>query len=115
MADVGIIALIVILIIVVMLTLPYLLLRRAVGKVIKIFRKVNALNADRARTIDELGLRPRTLLQGMFRARDYKPHALDILVKAEIVQITKDGKLFLSEEKLAISKLGKQRNLPRPS
>jgi hypothetical protein len=92
-----------------MVSLPYLLIRRAVGRVIKIFRRQNAISVESARTIDELGLRPRTWLQGMFRGRDYKPQALDILLKADIVQMTEDSKLFLSEEKLAASKLSKGR------
>jgi hypothetical protein len=35
------------------------------------------------------------------RMRDYKQNALGILVKADIVQTTEEGKLFISAEKLA--------------
>ena len=85
--------------------IPRLLMMRAFSSVIKIFRENNAINEKNAKTIDELGLRPPTFTQRMFRTRDYKPQALDLLRRADIVQMTEDGKLYLSEEKLASSKL----------
>jgi len=108
MNDVLIIILIVILVIVAMLGIPYLMMKRAMGHVIKIFKNNSAIDARSAKTIDELGLRPRTRLQGMLRARDYKPQALNLLIKAEIVRMNEDGKLYLSDDKLAASKLYKR-------
>ena len=98
-------AVIIILILAALIFIPRLLMKRAFSNVIKIFRQHNAINDKNAKTIDELGLRPPTFTQRMFRARDYKPQALDFLIKAEIVQMTEDGKLYLSEDKLASSKL----------
>ena len=108
MNDVLVIILIAVVVIVAMLGIPYLMMKRAVNHVIKIFRNNSAIDARSAKTIDELGLRPRTRLQGMFRGRDYKPQALSFLMKAEIVQMNEDGKLYLSEDKVAASKLYKR-------
>jgi len=68
--------------------------------VIQIFKELNAMDVKNAKTIDELGLRPRGRLEGMLRTRDYKPHALSSLLTAEIVKTTEDGRLYLSEERL---------------
>jgi len=108
MNDVLIIILIVVFVIVALLGIPYLMMKRAVGRVIKIFRNNSAIDARSAKTIDELGLSPRTRLQGMFRGRDYKPQALNFLIKAEVIQLTEDGRVYLSEDKLAASKLYKR-------
>ena len=86
---------------VVLVVVPRWLVRRAAKQVIKIFRRQNATDSKSARTVDELGLRPPSFLQRMGRLRDYKPHALDALMRAGIVQVTENGKLYLSEEKLS--------------
>jgi len=80
------------------------MMTRAFTTVIKIFQRDNAINNKSARTIDELGLRPPSFTQRIFRSRDYKPQALNMLIRAEIIQTTEDGKLYLSEENLAYSK-----------
>jgi len=87
--------------------IPNLLVRRAALQIIKIFREQNATDSKTARTIDELGLRPLSLMQRMTRRRDYKPHALNALMQAEIIKTTEDGRLYLSEERLADSGLHK--------
>ena len=81
--------------------IPRWLLKRAVNQVIKIFRENNATDRKNAKTAEELGLTPPGIIERMMRRRDYKPHALNALIKAEIIQSTEDGKLYLSEEKLA--------------
>lgn len=108
MNDVLLIVLLVICILLAMIGIPYMMTRRALNRVIKIFKRSNAIDSSTAKTIDELGLRPRTMLHNMFRSRDYKPQALNFLMKAEIVIATDDGKLYLSEEKLIASKLYKR-------
>ena len=40
---------------------------------------------------------------GMFKGRDYKQYALNMLMKSEIIQVTEDGKMYLSEDKLYAS------------
>ena len=90
-----------------MFIVPRWLLRRAARQVIKIFREYNATDSKNAKTIDELGLRPPGMLERMMRRRDYKPYALNALIKAEVIQQTEDGRLYLSEEKLTASGLEK--------
>ena len=80
-------------------------LRHAIRQVIQIFKEHNATDIKNAKTVDELGLRPRSMMEGMFRGRDYKPYALSALIRAEIIQTTEDGKLYLSEDKLIASGL----------
>jgi hypothetical protein len=87
--------------------IPRWLVRRAALQVIKIFRKQNAVDKSTARTIDELGLRPPGMLQRMTQRRDYKPQALNALMQAEIIKTTEDGRLYISEERLADSGLHK--------
>ena len=79
--------------------------KRAVIQVIKHLRQVQALDVDSAKTVDELGLRPPSLGERLFRFRDYKPGALQGLIQVGIVQMTQDGRVYLSEENLKKSKL----------
>ena len=65
-----------------------------------IFEHHNALDVRSAKTIDELGLRPPTFLEGMLRMRDFKPYALQILMNAGVVCQTDGGRLYLSQDKL---------------
>jgi len=81
--------------------LPRIRIKRATNQVVGIFERNNALDARSAKTIDELGLRPPTLLEGMLRIRDFKPYALQILMKAEVVCQTDGGRLYLSQDKLS--------------
>ncbi len=74
--------------------------KRAIGKVIEIFRKQNAIGPQQAKTVDELGLTPPSLMERFTRMRDYRQNALSILLKTGIIQTTAEGKLFLPEEKL---------------
>lgn len=96
------ILLLVILAILAFWVLPRIRIKRAVNQVVGIFERNNALDARSAKTIDELGLRPPTFLQGMMRIRDFKPYALDILMKADVVRQTDGGRLYLSQDKLAV-------------
>jgi hypothetical protein len=80
--------------------LPRIRIRRAVNQVVAIFERNNALDARSAKTIDELGLRPRIFLEGIGRIRDFKPYALQILMKVEVVRQTDGGRLYLSPDKL---------------
>jgi hypothetical protein len=76
--------------------IPSLMTRRAVSKVIKTFCQSDALDAEHARTPDELGLVPPAFFERMTRPRDYRPHALRFLKEANLVHATTDGKLYLS-------------------
>jgi len=83
-----------------LLIIPQWRLKRAIPQVIKMFREHNAVGIKNAKTEEELGFKQRSVLEGMFRPRDYKPHALTALIQAEIIQLTEDGKLYLAEDKL---------------
>ena len=83
-----------------MLFLPRFYMQRAVRQVIDIMRRNNAVGAKNARTVEELGLQPKSLLENMTRMRDYKPRALQALMYAEIIQQTEDDKIYLDEQKL---------------
>ncbi|MBU1208757.1 MAG: hypothetical protein KKH04_17830 [Proteobacteria bacterium] len=74
--------------------------RRAVSRVVEIFRKHQAIGIHQAKTIDELGLRPPNLLERVSRMRDYKQNALKILLKGEVIHLTEEGKLYITEEKI---------------
>jgi hypothetical protein len=82
------------------LTIPPMLIRRAVKPVLERFISFGAMNESNARSIDELGLGPKRLVERMVSMRDYKPKALDALLSASIVIPTEDGRLYLSREKL---------------
>ncbi len=107
MSNVILIVLIAVLVLAALLIIPQWRLRRAIRQVIRILREHNAIGAKNGRTIDELGLRPRSMMEGMFKGRDYKKYALSALMKAEIIQTTEDGKLYLAEDKLIASGMEK--------
>ena len=88
--------------------LPRMRVKRAVNQVVAIFEHNNALDVRSARTIDELGLRPPTFLQSMIRMRDFKPYALQVLMKAEVVLQTDGGRLYLSQDRLAATNVAKR-------
>ena len=83
---------------------PYWLVMRAAPKVIKTFRQKNAVSESTAMTVEELGLKPKSMLQRMFSRRDYRQHALQFLIKADVIDITEEGKFFLNSGKLMLSK-----------
>ena len=83
---------------------PRLMLKRAISQVVLIFRQYHAIDRRNARTLEEMGLGPPTMWQRLMRTRDYKPYAIDILSKNEIIMMTDEGKHYLSEESLALSR-----------
>ncbi len=83
------------------LVVPSWMIRRNMPKVINIFRKKNAVGIRNAKTIEELGLQPKSLLQRLAGPRDYKPRALDFLVQAKVVLMTEDHKFYITEETIA--------------
>jgi len=80
--------------------IPRWRLKRAIRQVIAIFRRNSALDKKTAKTIDELGLRSRGVMEGMFHGRDFKPYAMNALVKAGVIKSTEDGRLYLAEDAL---------------
>ena len=110
MNTVLLIILMLVVIVLALVVVPQWRLRRAISQVIRVFQQHNAVGVKNARTSDELGLRPRTLTESMLRGRDFKPYALRALIKAEVIQMTEDGRLYLSEEKLISSGLYKSQS-----
>ena len=83
-----------------MIFLPQLMIAIACPKVIKIFRKHGALTPDKAKFVDELGLKPPSFIDRMMKLRDYKPKALQLLMQINVVQMTDDGRIYLVEQEL---------------
>ena len=104
MGDTFFMILMIVIFIVVLLVLPQFLVMRSAPKVIRIFRQKNAVGAKNAKPIEELGLKQRSVIENMLRRRDYKPRALQLLISANIVQMTEDGKLYLDEESLSMTR-----------
>ncbi len=100
MSDVLFIVLMVVLFIAVMIFLPQFMLTRNIPKVIRIFREHNAVGEKNAKEIGELGLLPKPMLQRMLRRRDYKPQALQFLLRTTIIEMTEEGKVYLNEDNL---------------
>ncbi|MBI2830812.1 MAG: hypothetical protein HYX79_00950 [Chloroflexi bacterium] len=103
--SVALLVLLIALALISLIFVPRWRMQRAIRQVIKIFRDHGATNINGARNIVELGLKPRGILEGMLRGRDYKPYALSALVKSGIVLTTEDNRLYLSEDKLAQSNI----------
>jgi len=95
--------LVIVLLILVAYYLSRYLFKRAVRQVIWRFRAKGAINPKSAATLEELGLAPRKFLENMFKTRDYKPYALQLLIEADVVRPTPDGRFFLSESELGKS------------
>jgi hypothetical protein len=75
------------------------LMKRAVYDVIRRFKQSNAVDPANARAPEDLGIRKQGLLSFKL-LRDYKPMALQTLMRAEVVRLSDDGKLYLHEETL---------------
>lgn len=81
-------------------------MRQAIRNVIKMLRAGQALSPETAIYQDDLGFKQKSLLQ--FRTfRDYKPTALQYLLRNKIVQITEDGRIYLSQETLSMTNIEK--------
>jgi hypothetical protein len=74
--------------------------RRAISKVIEIFRQHNALGISDSKTLQELGLERPDFAQRIVRGRDFKQYALQILIERGIICVTEDGRLYMVENKL---------------
>jgi hypothetical protein len=83
------------------------MLRRAVRKVVLQFRKQGAISPATAATLDEFRLLEGSPFLRMFRLRDYRPYASRLLGQANIIRATEGGRVYLSEEDLAVSSVRK--------
>lgn len=113
MQTVIMIVVLLVLMVLALFVIPQWRVKRAVRNVIRIFRALNAIDSKTARSIEDLGLQPRGIMEGMLKGRDYKPHALKSMIDAGIVQVNEDRKLYLSEEKLLASSLEQGKSVYR--
>ena len=88
----------------VMLFVPQLMMKRAIPKVIQAFRQNNAVGEKNAKFLEEMGLKPKSFLESAGRLRDYKPRALQFLIGINVIQITEEGKFYISEEDIALTR-----------
>jgi hypothetical protein len=80
--------------------IPAFMVRRAIFKVINTFCQHNAVRVENAKAMGELGLKPLDFFQRLWRPRDYKPYALQILRQQGIIFVTEDERLYMIEDKL---------------
>ena len=107
MTDALFIIIIILLMVLTWVLLPQYLYKRAIGQVIRIFKRNNAFTMETAKTPNDLGLAQRGWIQNLGRTRDYKPRALQMLIDYDIVRKTEDDRVYLLQEKLALYKLDK--------
>ncbi len=80
--------------------IPRIMLKRALFQVMGIFRETHSLCSETPKTPAELGLAPQSLMDRMFKFRDYKPYALQVLIRSGIVRLTGGGRVCLLEDKI---------------
>lgn len=107
-SDPVVLVLVITLSLVAWFVIPNFLTKRAMKKVIKMLSDRNITSAQNAKTIQELGLTPHTFVQSLYLARDYKPAALKLLIEADIIRETKDGRVYISKEKLDDYRISKE-------
>jgi hypothetical protein len=76
------------------------LIRRAVFQVVDRFKMNHSLCSENPKTADELGLGPPSLYDRLTKPRDYKPYALELLIRTGVIRVTDEGKLCLPENKM---------------
>lgn len=99
MTDTLILLILIGIMIVIALILPQYLVTRVVPNVIKILRENNALDEKHAASTESLGLtaKPPWKRLGL---RDYKPKAVQLLIKMNVVKTNQDGYIYLDEKEL---------------
>ena len=107
MDEVLVIVLLVAIMLVAMFFIPQWRGKRAVRQVIQMFRGYSAIDTKSAKAPEDLGFKHRGMLEGLLRGRDFKQDALRALMRTEIIQATEDGRLYLSEDRLSASGLGR--------
>jgi len=84
----------------VVLRIQAYLVKRALSQVIERFRQHDSLCSQSPKSMDQLGLRPPGFWERAVKPRDYKPYALQILIRSGAVNITDDEKMCLNDIKL---------------
>jgi hypothetical protein len=81
--------------------LPMVRLKRAILQVIRIFRREGSLCFQRSKTVGELGLGPPPLWDSIFKMRDFRPFAVQVLIKAGVIHLDPEGRMCMRENKAA--------------
>ncbi len=80
------------------------MMKKAIRFIIRSLRDQGATSPQSAVWPASVGIKPRSFLQpGIMR--DYKPSAFQFLTNNDIVRMTEDGRIYLSEEALAQSRI----------
>lgn len=95
------------LLVAVLVYVPRFFVKRAMRKVVAIFRKVGATSPKQATTLESLGLVQAGFVDRMFKPRDYRPQAARLLIQVGIILPTDDGTYYLSEQALEDSPVKK--------
>ncbi|RJQ70822.1 MAG: hypothetical protein C4519_19630 [Desulfobacteraceae bacterium] len=85
-----------------LITIPAFLIKRAMAQVVGIFRSHRATEAQSAKSVAELGLKPRAFMDRFGKSRDYKPTALKFLLRAGVIIETFDKRVYLSEKQIKV-------------
>jgi hypothetical protein len=93
------IILVTILVIVLAFFVQSLMMKRAMKAVIKALRTHQALTLETAKFAADMGIQKRGIIN-LKALRDYKPNVVQYFIGIEVIQVTEDGKIYLSEEKL---------------
>ncbi len=81
------------------------LMRRAVRQVLTVLKDQQVTSPADGRSPEELGFAPQSILRIHVGLRDYRPYALQLLIRENVVKTTPDGRIYLSEEELERSPL----------
>jgi hypothetical protein len=82
----------------------YMRMGMAYVRVIKTMKRYNAVGRENAKSIEDLGLLPASIVREMWTGRDYTDTAIMELLKKQIIGRTEKGNIYLVQEKLAESK-----------
>jgi hypothetical protein len=100
-----------VLVVIMILVVPPLRIRRAANSMINNLRKMNAVDEKSARTPEELGVRLTSFVPStnLFGGGDPNQAAMSALREANVIMMTSDGRLYLSEANLGRSKWSQQK------
>lgn len=100
-----IVVIVIILVVVLAFYLWRFMLIRAIRTVVGLFRNRDAVTSKNAVTLESLGLEPVPLMRRLFRPRDYKQPALQLLGQQGIIKMVEGPKFYLDESALKDSSL----------
>ena len=78
--------------------IPYYRIKWAIPRVISALRQHGAVSETTAKYLPDMGLGAPTLQRRLLRTRDFRPQATEVLMRAGIIAVNDDGRVFLVEE-----------------